>query len=171
MQSDEIKRLNLIRLMEERNIKPADLARLIDVKPSYVSSLLKKTGEQGSRNIGPRTIEKLCEKLGVTEKEFFVNTKERVQIPHLDYDADMALAQSIVLLTNIYHSKDQMLIRAIYANLQAFNESVERKRKEQEQEEQMSKMEQRIQSLEQKLKRAENLEDSCSKQEEKTGNE
>lgn len=68
---NEVKRLNLIRLMVEKSLKPVDLADLLQVRQPYISALLKKTGKRGSRNVGPKTIKKISAKLNIEESEFF----------------------------------------------------------------------------------------------------
>ena len=69
---NETKRQNLIRLMKERNLKSVDLAKLIGREPPYISSILKPPGDKGSRGIGSKILKVLCEKLEVTEDEFYV---------------------------------------------------------------------------------------------------
>jgi SOS-response transcriptional repressor LexA len=66
---NEIKRLNLLRMMKERNISQAELAQKMNVTAARISSLLG-SGRKVSRNIGQRTLEKLCEIFDVKETEF-----------------------------------------------------------------------------------------------------
>jgi len=69
---NEVKRQNLLRLMKERNLKIIDLANLIERDAPYISSILKPTGEKGSRGIGPKILIALCAKLKIPEDEFYV---------------------------------------------------------------------------------------------------
>ncbi|MFZ4436788.1 MAG: LexA family transcriptional regulator [Syntrophales bacterium] len=69
---NETKRLNLIRIMKEKNIKSGDLANLIERDPPYINSILKPTGERGSRGIGSKILKVLCAKLQMSEDEFFI---------------------------------------------------------------------------------------------------
>lgn len=68
---NEVKRLNLLRILQEQEMTPAELARRIRVERSYISALTRPTGEAGSRNIGDKTIKRLCEALRVAESEFY----------------------------------------------------------------------------------------------------
>ena len=68
---NEIKRQNLVRLMKERRLKSVELARMIGREPPYIAAILKPTGEKGSRNIGPKIMKIVCERLEVGESEFY----------------------------------------------------------------------------------------------------
>ena len=78
---NEIKRLNLKRILEEKKLKSVELANIIGVKPSYISALLKKTGEKGSRNLGENIIEKISKKLCIDRSEFYRFDVLGVDIP------------------------------------------------------------------------------------------
>lgn len=67
---DEAKRLNLKRLMREQNIEPKILADMLGVSQPYISALLKG-GKEGGRNIGKKTVQKICKALNVEEYEFY----------------------------------------------------------------------------------------------------
>ena len=58
---NETKRQNLLRLMAEKNKRPADIARLIGRDPAYISAILKSPKEKGARSIGPTILNALCE--------------------------------------------------------------------------------------------------------------
>ena len=68
---NETKRQNLLRLMAEKSKRPADIARLIERDPAYISAILKPPSEKGARCIGPTILKALCEKLEVPEDEFY----------------------------------------------------------------------------------------------------
>jgi len=67
---DEVKRLNLKRLMKERNMGPKRLADMMGVSQSYISSLLKG-GKEGGRNVGKKTVLKIGKALNIEEYEFY----------------------------------------------------------------------------------------------------
>ena len=63
---NDIRRLNLKRILKEKGVSQAELARRIGVKPPYISSLMS-----GSQNIGGNTLIKICRALNVSEEEFY----------------------------------------------------------------------------------------------------
>ena len=67
---NEVRRLNLVRLKKERKLKNVDLVAMTGYKPSFISALLKNTGEKGSSNIGPKVLLKLQGALNVDADEF-----------------------------------------------------------------------------------------------------
>jgi SOS-response transcriptional repressor LexA len=68
---NETKRQNLLRLMAEKNKRPVDIARLIERDPAYIAAILKPPNEKGARSIGPTILNALCDKLEVSEDEFY----------------------------------------------------------------------------------------------------
>lgn len=68
---NETKRQNLLRLMAEKNKRPVDIAKLIERDPAYISAILKPPKEKGARSIGPTILKALCDKLEVSEAEFY----------------------------------------------------------------------------------------------------
>ena len=69
---NETKRQNLIRIMKDRNLKPIDLANLIERDPPYINSILKPPGQKGYRGIGAKILKAICTKLEISEDEFYV---------------------------------------------------------------------------------------------------
>jgi len=68
---EQIKKDNLKRILDERNLKPTKFALILEVSPSYVTYLLKPVGDSASRNLGQRTISKICDKLKIDPSEFY----------------------------------------------------------------------------------------------------
>ncbi|MBP7231353.1 MAG: LexA family transcriptional regulator [Syntrophaceae bacterium] len=73
---NKIKRANLRRIMEKCDVTPTKLALLIGVKQPHISSCLN-----GSRNIGDKTINKICEALNIDKSEFFSIESMSVPVP------------------------------------------------------------------------------------------
>jgi len=76
---NDIKRKNLMRLMEERSLRPIDLARLIDRDQVYVLMILNDKETGARRNIGNKILKIICEKLNVDESEMYKFSS--VQLP------------------------------------------------------------------------------------------
>ena len=85
---NKIKRLNLIRLMEERDISKAELAKLIEVSEPYINFLLSSEDEKKHRNLGEKTIKKICIALNISPREFYLSDElqfeKNTQDPLLD---------------------------------------------------------------------------------------
>lgn len=69
---NEIKRLNLIRLMTDHKVQRKELAEMLGggKKLSQITQLLKPTGHKHGRNIGPKILKELCAYFQVDESEF-----------------------------------------------------------------------------------------------------
>lgn len=76
---------------------------------------------------------------------------ERIStIPHMPSDS-LGMAEGMTILGRIYGSGDQVFIRAINANLHAFNAALDNKEQVQKSAEQISQMESRMGKLEERL--------------------
>ena len=82
---DNIKRLNLKRILKERHMKQKDLAELMGVSAARVSALLADPTKDGARNIGKKTISDLCEALRIDEEEFYRLDVVGVDTPEQKY--------------------------------------------------------------------------------------
>jgi hypothetical protein len=71
MEPNEIRRLNLLRLMADRGWDGHKLAELYGCAREYAIALMKGKGKN-KRGIGPGTIKKLVEVFGVDKEEFSI---------------------------------------------------------------------------------------------------
>ena len=63
MELYEVRRKNLIRLMEEEGISKSDLAKRMKVRPNFIWMLCTNPEKKNSRNIGNKVISKLAKAL------------------------------------------------------------------------------------------------------------
>ncbi|GEM_PF-2924926 len=122
----EIKRLNLLRIMAERGLKNADLAKKLNAKPPQISALLKKEGKS-SRNLGQQVIDKLCVALNVDEIEFYRwdvldEEKDTIKIkkpsPHI--------FQQMLDVQFVLEQGDPIIATALNQNIVAFKMAVDK---------------------------------------------
>ena len=68
----ELKRLNILRLMEEKGIKKKkQLAEMYGCSQPFISGILKETGKKGAQSIGEDVIDKLRSLFDVDTDEFY----------------------------------------------------------------------------------------------------
>lgn len=125
---------------------------------------MKECGEslRQSRAAAEEVAGRIVADLGLDEskKEYLRHTLQAIPVPPavrestIDYGqrvTDLDLTKGVALLAKIYGSGDQVLIRAIVANLSAFSESIDNKARAIEAEGRMSQMENRLKALEKQL--------------------
>jgi plasmid maintenance system antidote protein VapI len=132
--TNEIKRKNLKRLLDEHNIKPADLARKIGTTNQYVNSLLN-----AEKGLSDKSIAKLAKAFGVEEYEFYIGITPDHKIENLTNGkiisfpvlkpeittADTEQSMMHKFLDDILNFGDEDLILAIKLNLVSFKKTVD----------------------------------------------
>jgi DNA-binding Xre family transcriptional regulator len=95
----EIIRVNLLRIMAEKMLKNKDLAKILDVSPSYVTNILKEFGNT-KRGIGQVTLDKLCKGLNINQDEFYkgiyVGEKQEHDVCEIKFKTIETKTQEIV---------------------------------------------------------------------------
>ena len=66
----EIRRRNLIRILREKGIKPADLVRKVGCNKNFINQLMSLPESSSHKNIGEKTLNRLAEALEVDKSEF-----------------------------------------------------------------------------------------------------
>lgn len=67
---DELARINLLRMMDERGLKQNALAMLIGTSPQHINAIIT-----GARGIGSDLMARMCRELGVEPWQFYVTQK------------------------------------------------------------------------------------------------
>jgi len=152
----EIKRLNLIRLMEEHKLKSADLARLIERDPPYIAAILKPTGKVGSRSLGRKLLKAICDKLNIDESEFVKIPIEDGQNGQADdnFGRDWSddLKNLCLELKEILETADDVSIAALKMNMAMIKGAVKDRATAKKDREERIRLKKRVDHLEKELK-------------------
>ena len=68
---DEVIRLNLIRILKERNLTPTEFAKIVKREQSQISNWLGDPKKTKPKPISKKMIKEICEKAGINPVEFY----------------------------------------------------------------------------------------------------
>ncbi|MDX9787906.1 MAG: helix-turn-helix domain-containing protein [Desulfobacterales bacterium] len=130
MIQNKIWQKNLVRILDIQGRDYKDLAALMKKSKEYANAIVT-----GRKPIGKKKLEELLELLNVDLSEFqktdWMEKPKPEGAPDIDvytrseWPENIDINEAVGMLSKIFKSKNQILIRAISANLMAFSETVD----------------------------------------------
>lgn len=132
---------NLDTLRKRKGLSKGQFNEFLGVWNAYRKRGLAKAGRE--------TVLTICQKLGVTEE--WLGTAHGAEHDEVHLPRGLGMGKAVDLLAAVYASKDDLLIRAIYSNLEAFADSAARKAREAEVAERFSQIEAKLKRLTERM--------------------